>query len=234
MINILKEAERLYCKLTDYFFLTENFHKYQIKYSKIYSNNYNLEDNQYSFVHPPKCAGSSINTFLYENDIDIFYSAHNLVSINCEPKKYKYITVIRNPIDRIKSFYEMQLNNKKLSFHNQAKKGLNYFVSNVKINQNCFCKFLIGDLNCNIDEEKFEKAKQNLKNFFFIINFDNLDDDIKLLKLKLNIKNEMKHIGKSQKKKRFYSENEIEKIINNNIYDIELWNYYKKNIRNLT
>ena len=177
---------------------------------------------------------SSINTFLYENNVNIFYSAHNLVSINCEPTKYKYITVIRNPIDRIKSFYEMQLNNKKLSFHNQAKKGLNYFVSNVKINQNCFCKFLIGDLNCNIDEEKFEKAKQNLKNFFFIINFDNLDDDIKLLKLKLNIKNEMKHIGKSQKKKRFYSENEIEKIINNNIYDIELWNYYKKNIRNLT
>ena len=171
MKKILKEAERLYCKFTDYFFLTENFHKYQIKHSNIYSNNYNLNDNQFSFVHPPKSAGSSINTFLYENNVNIFYSAHNLVSINCEPTKFNYITVIRNPIDRIKSFYEMQLNNKKLAFHNQAKKGLNYFVSNVKINQNCFCKFLIGDLNCDIDDEKFEKAKHNLKNFFFYNKF---------------------------------------------------------------
>lgn len=233
MKKILKEAERLYCKFTDYFFLTENFHKYQIKHSNIYSNNYNLNDNQFSFVHPPKSAGSSINTFLYENNVNIFYSAHNLVSINCEPTKFNYITVIRNPIDRIKSFYEMQLNNKKLAFHNQAKKGLNYFVSNVKINQNCFCKFLIGDLNCDIDDEKFEKAKHNLKNFFFIINFDNLNKDIESLKLKLNIKKKIKHIGKSQKEKRSYSENENKEIINNNIYDIKMWDYYQKNIRNL-
>ena len=159
---------------------------------------------------------------------------NNTTKPNVTQTKYKYITVIRNPIDRIKSFYEMQLNNKKLSFHNQAKKGLDYFVSNIKINQNCFCKFLIGDLNCDIDEGKFEKAKQNLKNFFFIISFDNLDKDIELLKLKLDIKNEMKHIGKSQKEKKSYSESETTKIINNNVYDIKLWDYYKKNIRNLT
>ena len=32
MRKILKEIERFYCKLIDYFFLTENFHKYQIKF----------------------------------------------------------------------------------------------------------------------------------------------------------------------------------------------------------
>ena len=86
MKKIIKELERFYCRLTDYFFLTENFHKYQIKHSKIYSNNYILNENQFSFVHPPKSAGTSISTFLYENNIDIYYSAHNLVSINCDPK----------------------------------------------------------------------------------------------------------------------------------------------------
>ena len=233
MKKIIKELERFYCKLTDYFFLTENFHKYQIKHSKIYSNNYILNENQFSFVHPPKSAGTSISTFLYENNIDIYYSAHNLVSINCDPKKFKYITVIRDPIKRVKSFYEMQLNNKKLSFHNHAKKGLNYFVSKVKINQNCFCKFLIGDLNCDIDEEKFEKAKDNLKNFFFIINFDNLEKDVEVLKSKLNIKESMKHIGKNKKERKNYSDNENNDIVINNTYDIKLWDYFQKNIRNL-
>ncbi len=234
MRKILKEIERFYCKLIDHFFLTENFHKYQIKHSKIYSNTYNLEDDQYSFVHPPKSAGTSISTFLYENNIKIFNSAHNLVSINCNPSKFRYITVIRNPVDRIKSFYEMQLNNKKLSFHNQAKKGLSYFVTQVKINQNCLCKFLIGDLTCDIDEKKYEKAKQNLNNFFFIINFENLDKDIDILKSKLNIQKEMKHIGKRQKEKKTYSIEENRDIINNNKYDIKLWNYYQKNIKSLT
>ena len=87
MKKIIKELERFYCKLTDYFFLTENFHKYQIKHSKIYSNDYILSEDQFSFVHTPKSFGTSISTFLYENNINIFYSAHNLVSLNCDPKK---------------------------------------------------------------------------------------------------------------------------------------------------
>ena len=83
-----------------------------------------------------------------------------------------------------------------------------------------------------------DKDKNDWKRFIDsdekVLNKDNLDNDIELLKLKLNIKNEMKHIGKRKKEKKSYSENETEKIINNNVYDIELWNYYKKNIRNLT
>jgi len=33
----------------------------------------------------------------------------------------------------------------------------------VKINQNCLCKFLIGDLTSDIDEKKYEKAASDLK-----------------------------------------------------------------------
>jgi hypothetical protein len=230
-MKIIREIIRFYCKITDYFFLTENFHKYQIKYSKIYSNNYFLEKDQYSFVHAPKSAGTSISTFLFENNIKMHYSAHNLVSINCDPAKYKYITVIRNPIERVKSFYEMQLNNQKLSFHNHAKKGLDYFVNKLKINQNCFCKFLIGDLNCDIDETRYRRAKDNLKNFFFIVDFENLNEEMDLLKKKLSISTEMKHIGKSNKEKKDYNENQIKMIIDNNYYDIKIWKYYTDNIR---
>ena len=43
----------------------------------------------------------------------------------------------------------------------------------------------------------------------------------------------MIHIGKNKKEKKNYSENENNAIIKNNTYDIKLWDYFKKNIRNL-
>ena len=94
MLKIKKSLSRIYSKISDYIFYTENFHKYQMKYSGIYSNNYEMSEDQISFVHPPKSAGTSINTFLMENKVFIHNSAHNLVSIKCDPEKYKYITVV--------------------------------------------------------------------------------------------------------------------------------------------
>jgi len=44
----------------------------------------------------------------------------------------------------------------------------------------------------------------------------------------------MKNIGKRQKEKKTYSIEENRDIINNNKYDIKLWNYYQKNIKSLT
>ena len=60
-----------------------------------------------------------------------------------------------------------------------------------------------------------------------------LKKEIEELKLKLNIKGTMIHIGKNKKEKKNYSENENNAIIKNNTYDIKLWDYFKKNIKNL-
>ena len=233
MKKILKEIERLYSKITDRLFLTENFHKYQIKYSKIYSNNYKLEKNQYSFVHAPKTAGTSISTFLKKNNIFIFDSVHNLVSKNCDPKNYKYITTIRNPIDRTKSFYEMQLNNKKLSFHHHSKKGLSIFLTKLKINQNCLCKFIIGDLNTDIDDSLYKKAENNLRNFWYIIDFENLDEDIEKLANKLDINSGLEHLGKKTKEnKLILSSEELSLISKYNKFDLKLFEFFKNNLKN--
>ena len=116
------------------------------------------------------------------------------------PKNYKYITTIRNPIDRTKSFYEMQLNNKKLSFNHHSKKGLSIFLTKLKINQNCLCKFIIGDLNTDIDDTLYKKAKNNLRNFWYIIDFENLDEDIKKLANKLDINSGLEHLGQKKRK----------------------------------
>jgi hypothetical protein len=232
-MNIIREIIRFYSKFTDYFFLTKNFHKYQIKYSNIYSNNYFLEKDQYSFVHIPKTAGTSVSK-LIKNNNKVNQGVHNLVSIHCDPSEYNYITVIRDPIERLKSMYEMQMNNKKLAFHRHAKKGLDYFVKKLTINQNCICKFLIGDLNTDIDEIKYTKAINNLKNFFYIIDYENLYEDTAILKKKLNISESLNHIGKKKNKKKIiYNENQIKTIIEYNYFDIKIYKWYIKNIKSL-
>ena len=200
--KFLREIFRFYSKVTDYFFLTQNFHKYQIKYSKIYSNTYKLRKEQFCLVHPPKSAGTSFIQHLKKNNIHIYDSAHSLVSKYCNLEEYKYIIVIRNPIDRIKSFYEMQLSNKKLAFHRHSKKGMCYFIKKIKINQNCLCKFIYGDLNQEINNKIYSIVEKKLNNFYFILSFENLEKDIKILAKKLNINPVLPHYGKKKKRKK--------------------------------
>ena len=229
MRKILREIVRFYSKLTDYFLLTQNFHKYQIKYSGIYSNSYKLEKEQFCLIHPPKSAGTSINEHLKKNNIYTYDSAHSLVSKHCDPEQYKYITVLRNPINRVKSFYEMQLNNKKLAFHRHSKKGKSYLIKKIKINQNCLCKFIFGNLNKDINDEIYSIVEKRLNNFWFILSFENLEKDVEILSKKLNINPNLLHVeGKKVKKKTEHSVEEINVIKNFNQYDLKLYNYFIK------
>ncbi len=232
MKKIIRETERLYSKITDYFFLTQNFHKYQKKYSGSYSNSYKLKKNQICLIHTPKTAGTSLNEHLKRNKIFIHESAHCLVSKYCEPKDYKYIIIIRNPINRIKSFFEMQLNNKKLAFHQHAKKGLIYFIEKLKINQNCLCKFILGDLETNLNKENYLLAEKRLSKFWFVIDFNNLDKEVKNLSKKLNILPEMDHHGKKQESnKHVLTNTEIEVIKKYNKYDLKIYDHYIKELK---
>ena len=54
--------------------------------------------------------------------------------------------------------------------------------------RNGMCKFINGNLNLDLNEELFNIAKNNLKNFYFAIDFNNLELELKLLSKKLNIK----------------------------------------------
>ena len=64
------------------------------------------------------------------------------------------------------------------------------------------CKFIIGDINIDINDNMYPKVEENLKNFWFIIDFDNIENDVKKLSEKLNIRFELEHKGKKYKKKR--------------------------------
>lgn len=232
MKKIIREMRRFYSKITDFLFLTQNFHKYQMIYSGSYSNSYKLKKEQYCLIHPPKSAGSSLNVHLKRNNIFIYESAHCLVSKYCSPEEYKYIIVIRNPIKRLKSFYEMQRNNKKLAFHRHSKKGLSYFIEKLEINHNCLCKFVLGNLNEHINDENYLKAEKNLSKFWFKADFDNLKEDVEILSKKLNISSNMEHEGKKVNVNRTeLSNKDVDVIKKFNTYDLNLYNYFINNLK---
>ena len=186
-------------------------------------------ENQFSFVHVPRTGGTTVHNFLLENSKDFFGGVHSAVSLSCNPNKYKYITIIRDPIDRVYSFYLIQKKFDKLPFHLHAKEGLEYFIKNVWSVRNGMCKFINGNLDIDLDEKLFEISNKNLKNFYFVIDFNNLETDLKSLSKKLDIKVaniEYKNSYITQKEK--LEEKDVELITKYNKFDIKLYKEYLK------
>ena len=172
MINkIKKEFERFVAKISDRLFKTTKFDTFQRKYSKIYDNRYVFLENQFSFVHVPRTGGTTVHNFLLENSKDFFGGVHSAVSLSCNPNKYKYITIIRDPIDRVYSFYLIQKKFDKLPFHLHAKEGLEYFIKNVWSVRNGMCKFINGNLDIDLDEKLFEISNKKSQKFLFCNRF---------------------------------------------------------------
>ena len=142
------------------------------------------------------------------------------MSLSCNPNKYKYITIIRDPIDRVYSFYLIQKKFDKLPFHLHAKEGLEYFIKNVWSVRNGMCKFINGNLDIDLDEKLFEISNKNLKNFYFVIDFNNLESDLRFLSKKLDIKVdniEYRNSYITQKEK--LEKNDVELITKFNTFD---------------
>jgi len=226
MINkIKKEFERLTAKVSDRLFKTTKFDLYQRKYSNIYNNKYVFLKNQFSLVHIPRSGGSTVHSYLLENSENFFSGVHHSgVSLLCNPNKFKYITSIRDPIDRVHSSYTIQKKFRKLPFHLHAKEGLEFYLMKDWRVRNGMCKFINGNLDLEINEELFNIAKNNLKNFYFVIDFNNLELELKLLSKKLNIKpGDIKYINNFIAQKDKLEKKDIELISKYNQFDIRLY-----------
>jgi len=226
--KIKKELIRLNAKTSDRLFKTTKFDSYQKKYSNVYENNYKLTKNQLSFVHIPRTAGSSLNSFLRENSKNFYGGIHNAVSLLCNPKEFKYIAVIREPIERVYSYYLMQKKYKELPFHIHAKKGLVFFLKNVWNCRNGICKFINGNIESELNEELYKISIENMKNFYLILDFENFNRDLDVLSSELNIKGKIKYKNNYKTTKENLSNENKELIKKYNLYDIRLYDVYKK------
>ena len=71
----------------------------------------------------------------------------------------KYFTVIRDPIDRVYSFFNMALNDKKQTYNYLAKKGLYDFTAYCEESQNTYCKFFSGEIEKNVNDDLLDESE---------------------------------------------------------------------------
>lgn len=180
------------------------------------------------FIHIPKCGGSSIKIML--SDINDKKNIHSklqndfdkIKENNSDFKKYFIFSMIRNPWDRMVSYYffykhtiktneEISLNAKKYDFNDWLEiiyenKNDYYFV-----HENYLDYLTIDGIVC-VD---------------YLMNFYYFEDECNNLKKILKINCENLHVNKTEHKyyKEYYSDKLIELV--NNIYrkDIEYFNF---------
>ena len=156
-----------------------------------HSNKYIFTPNQISLVHVPKTAGTStLDLMQKNNEGNIFATCkdiHRPISLNCLPEKYQYFAVMRDPIERVWSYYQMIKGSKHQPYNNFAQKGLEIFLENCWEARNMVCRYFSGVINKEPNDITLEKSKVNLNNFLFTIDFENYDEDIKSFFNLLNI-----------------------------------------------
>ena len=190
-------------------------------------NDYRFNKNQITFIHVPKTGGASIRDHL-EKNLNNFYifekkSEHNPVSLLCSPKDYKYITFLRDPIHRVYSYYNMLKKHDFVPGHNLAKKSLVDLLINSYQARNMYCQYFSGFPFENVNEEIYNLAITNLKNFQFVGKFEDFDNSFIELCRKLNLtNNKIIHINRNTYTA--ISEDQKRLIEKYNYYDIKLYN----------
>ena len=230
---LLKKISPLIGKFLDKIFLT-SFSRLGVNFYHYYDRNDYIIDNHNSvcFIHLPKTAGISIRENLKKNNFLLFIlpknAFHNPVSLYCCPSEFKYFTVMRNPLDRVYSQYKMFKRGKE----NITKYGLINTIKNQCSLKNLACQYYSGLTNEIVDENIFSLAKKNIENFFFIIDFNNIESDLEKMLKKVNCKYNIKieHLNHYSYEKISTKDKEVIKVYN--YWDLKLYEYYEKHLKN--
>ena len=188
-------------------------------YHKYNQNDYIFDKKEYCFIHVPRTGGWSFRNYFNRYNLPFYVNEkkghHNPVSILCSPKNYKYVTIIRNPIDRVYSHYQMFIKAKEIS----SRHGLINFLRYSYEVKNLYCQYYSGLIGENVDERIFKIALENLKNFKAIINFNNYNSDLNKF---------LKEMGVKELKEENFHDNKISKNINSSSETeaIKLYNYW--------
>jgi hypothetical protein len=171
----------------------------------------------------PKTGGWSFRRYTEKYNLPFYAfeknALHNPVSLNCPPGKYKYVTILRNPIDRSYSEYQMNVRLNDVA----SSRGLINFFKTCTDARNVYCQYYSGLIGDIVDERIYNIALKNLKNFNAIIDFDNYSADLNNFLKNFNIENK-EEIHENKSKYSSISDNQAEVIKIYNYWDIKLYN----------
>jgi hypothetical protein len=193
---------------------------------------------KFIFIHIQKTAGTSITNSLYNlPETENLHHSHSMINllVDDEYEDYFKFCFVRNPFDRLISWYNMILQK---GFHNDWSK---YILEN----STNFSEFLeLTDIVIernplelqsqvgypkSISFNQLDYISDNLGNIQcdFIGRFENINDDFNILSQMLNIKLELNHLNKFKHNhyKDYYNQIDLEKVSNLYKRDIEYFNY---------
>lgn len=148
---------------------------------------YSFDIDKIAFVHIPKTAGSSIHQFFSSRPLlqlklvnVTVGGCHRPVSRKCPPGQFRYFTVLRSPVDRVWSYYQMGLH--VLAPHHPysayAKQGLRFFLHNCWEARDLATRYYSGLLLDEPDDKTYNIAMYNLNCFEAVLDFRQLDIDL--------------------------------------------------------
>jgi len=186
------------------------------------SKNYKIIKRKLEFIHIPKTAGSSIKELFIDREwVDPDDNVHRPVSKYYPIEEIDYFTVLRNPVDRVWSFYQMALRfGPEYPLFRQASKGLEYFLRSGR-------KYHASDLQsryCSLlpfkKPQSIEHTISCLTKFKGLFIFSNLEEDFEYLGLNLWHKN--------KRQKECPSKSEKSMIENINKVDSAVYDHFSK------
>jgi hypothetical protein len=198
---------------------------------------YKFSKKQIAFVHIPKTGGSSMHALLKAERPDQFVNTgkHRPVSLRCPPGEYHYMTVIRNPTDRVWSRYQMVLRGDPFYVHRPfAEKGLYYYLTHSWEVRNMMCRYLSGSVFKEPTEKTLQTAYENILKFDIVLEFEDYQNELNRLLDSYGIPRQMQlpHEKKSEYPDPTPSETEL--IEEYNALDVELYKRWKQNLASRT
>ena len=166
--------------------LLRNFGDRDMTTSDHHQGGYVFPDNQIAFVHLPKTGGSTMHRYLsfcsshLHRWVNITSEGlHRPVSRRCPPGRYRYFTIMRDPVERVWSYYQMLIRNgKRYPWHGYAALSLHEFLSHCWEVRNMAVRYVSGFVLDEPDLNTLEIASRNLSRFQAVIDFGSFDQQL--------------------------------------------------------
>lgn len=147
---------------------------------------------RFEFLHIPKCAGTSVSEALM-NLPGVGDHKHRPIAMrdfaritSGQPIETKYITVLRHPVERVWSYYNM-IRTKGHFAWGKYTNSLDDFLTNCWEVNNMAIQYLVcKPRKQDIDFADLNVGKLVLSKFYFVTDVNHLNDDWKKLKLRLS------------------------------------------------